>query len=92
MTSESNSDPTASRRNVIAAAVTMAAAGAAAGGGAPLIVPVELRQGGGQTIRLLSTIATLGTAEDITLRELRIEAFYPAAESPGQPGIADGYN
>jgi transcriptional regulator with XRE-family HTH domain len=47
-------------------------------GGAPLIVPVELRQADGQTVRLLSTIATLGTAEDITLRELRIEAFYPA--------------
>jgi transcriptional regulator with XRE-family HTH domain len=51
---------------------------AAGAGGAPLIVPVELRQGDGGTIRLLSTIATLGTAEDITLRELRIEAFYPA--------------
>ena len=44
----------------------------------PLVIPVELRQPEGGTMRLLSTIATLGTAEDITLRELHIEAFYPA--------------
>jgi len=43
MTSESNSDPTASRRNVIAAAVTMAAAGAAAGGGAQAQTPSNLQ-------------------------------------------------
>ena len=41
MTSESNSDPTASRRNVIAAAVTMAA-GAAASGGAQAQTPSNL--------------------------------------------------
>lgn len=44
---------------------------------APLVVPVEVRREG-SPLRLLSTIATLGTAQDITLRELRIEAFYPA--------------
>src|SRR5215831_18157400 len=43
MTSESNSDPTASRRNVIAAAVTMAAAGAAAGGDAQAQTPSNLQ-------------------------------------------------
>lgn len=44
-----------------------------------LIIPVELRFG--ETIvRLLSTIATLGTAQDITLQELRIESFHPADE------------
>ncbi len=48
------------------------------GGNPPLVIPVELSDGDGGTWRLLSTIATLGTAEDITLRELRIEAFYPA--------------
>jgi transcriptional regulator with XRE-family HTH domain len=45
----------------------------------PLVIPIELRQPDGTITRLLSTMATLGTAEDITLRELRIEAFYPAA-------------
>lgn len=44
-----------------------------------LLVPVELRDGD-RTLRLLSTIATLGTALDITLQELRIELFYPADE------------
>jgi enamine deaminase RidA (YjgF/YER057c/UK114 family) len=43
MTSESNFDPHASRRNVIAAAVTMAAAGAASSGGAQAQTPSNLR-------------------------------------------------
>jgi len=76
-------DPSGTRRALLAEVLAYPGVpapepAAAAAGGAPLIVPVELRQGGGGTIRLLSTIATLGTAEDITLRELRIEAFYPA--------------
>jgi len=29
-------------------------------------------------VRLISTMATLGTAQDVTLQELRIESFYPA--------------
>lgn len=45
--------------------------------GAALVVPVELRVGD-RVARLLSTIATLGTAQDITLQELRIETFHPA--------------
>lgn len=32
----------------------------------------------GGTVRLLNTIATLGTSVDLTLRELRIEMFHPA--------------
>jgi hypothetical protein len=32
---------------------------------------------GGRT-RFLTTIATLGTAQDLTLRELRIETYHPA--------------
>ena len=42
-----------------------------------LVVPVELRVGD-QVARLLTTIATLGTAQDVTLQELRIETFHPA--------------
>ncbi len=45
--------------------------------GAALVVPVELRVGD-QIARLLTTIATLGTAQDVTLQELRIESFHPA--------------
>ena len=44
------------------------------GTAAPLIVPVEMP---GPT-RFLTTIATLGTAQDLTLRELRIETYHPA--------------
>jgi transcriptional regulator with XRE-family HTH domain len=32
---------------------------------------------GGATLRLFTTIATLGTPQDITLQELRIESFFP---------------
>jgi transcriptional regulator with XRE-family HTH domain len=42
-----------------------------------LILPVRLRIGDVRA-NLFSTIATLGTAQDVTLEELRIEAFYPA--------------
>ncbi len=42
-----------------------------------LVVTVDLRVGELRP-RLFSTIATLGTAQDITLQELRIESFHPA--------------
>lgn len=42
-----------------------------------LLLPVTLRLGD-RTARLLSTITTLGTAQDLTLQELHIESFYPA--------------
>jgi transcriptional regulator with XRE-family HTH domain len=42
-----------------------------------LLIPVEIEMRG-HTIRLLSTISTLGTAQDITLQELHIESFHPA--------------
>lgn len=45
-----------------------------------LVVPVELMSPTGP-LRLLSTIATLGTAEDITLQELRIESFHPVEDA-----------
>ncbi len=48
--------------------------------GPALIVPVELRTPAG-IVRLLSTVATLGTAQDITLQEIRIETFHPADEA-----------
>ncbi len=50
------------------------------GGQIGLVVPVEIRTPAGAQ-RLLSTIATLGTAEDITLQELRIESFHPVEDA-----------
>jgi transcriptional regulator with XRE-family HTH domain len=55
----------------------------------------------GQTsLRLFTTIATLGTPQDVTVQELRIECFFPAdevssqvfkdwaAHAPREPGVA----
>lgn len=42
-----------------------------------LLVPVHLRAGGAD-LRLFTAITTLGTPQDVTLQELRIEAFLPA--------------
>ena len=42
-----------------------------------LLIPVEIEMRG-HVVRLLSTISTLGTAQDITLQELHIESFHPA--------------
>lgn len=68
----------------------VAAARAVAGAqtAAPLVIPVALPLPDGGRLELLSTMATLGTAEDITLRELRIEAFYPADEAAERWGRA----
>ena len=46
-------------------------------GPAPLLIPTEFRQPDGGVARFVSTIATLGTAQDLTLRELRIETYHP---------------
>ncbi len=40
------------------------------------VLPMHFRKGG-TTLRLFTTIATLGTPQDITLQELRIESFFP---------------
>jgi len=45
-----------------------------------IAVPVRLRQGD-RELAFFSTIATFGTAVDITLAELAIEAFFPADEA-----------
>ncbi|HEY7409886.1 MAG TPA: helix-turn-helix transcriptional regulator [Vicinamibacteria bacterium] len=42
-----------------------------------MVVPVEIRAGS-QVLRFFTTITTLGAPQDITLAELRIEAFHPA--------------
>ena len=40
------------------------------------ILPMHFRKGR-TTLRLFTTLATLGTPQDITLQELRIESFFP---------------
>jgi transcriptional regulator with XRE-family HTH domain len=46
--------------------------------GASLFISLRLRALGGQELAFLSTIATFGTARDITIAELWIESFFPA--------------
>lgn len=45
-----------------------------------LVLPIHLRKDG-IDIRTFSTIMTLGTPQDVTLQELRIETFFPADEA-----------
>jgi transcriptional regulator with XRE-family HTH domain len=44
------------------------------------ILPMHFRRGRTE-LRLFTTIATLGTPQDITLQELRIESFFPMDET-----------
>jgi len=43
----------------------------------PPVLPIHIRKGAFE-LKLFSTIATLGTPQDVTLQEIRIENFYPA--------------
>jgi transcriptional regulator with XRE-family HTH domain len=56
----------------VRAAMSTAAADFAAGP----ILPMRFRKGD-VSLRLFTTIATLGTPQDITLQELRVECFFP---------------
>ena len=47
-------------------------------------VPLRLRAGGGDNeseLRLITTLTHFGTAVDVTVAELRLEAFLPADEA-----------
>ena len=46
--------------------------------GGEIVLPLRLRPSSGGELVFLSTISTFGTAVDITLSELAVEAFYPA--------------
>lgn len=50
--------------------------GATMAGAAGPILPMHFRKGE-TSLQLFTTIATLGTPQDITLQELRIESFFP---------------
>jgi len=45
-----------------------------------LFVPLVLQTGDGSTLTFFSTLATFGTALDVTMAELAIESFFPADE------------
>jgi transcriptional regulator with XRE-family HTH domain len=47
---------------------------------ADLLLPIHIRKDDLE-LRLFSTIMTLGTPQDVTLQELRIETFFPADEA-----------
>jgi len=47
------------------------------GAGAEIVLPLRMRHPDGD-LTFLSTVSTFGTAVDVTLSELAIEAFYPA--------------
>ena len=44
---------------------------------AEIVLPLQLRHGAGR-LSFFSTLTTFGTAADVTLAELAVEAFYPA--------------
>jgi hypothetical protein len=48
-----------------------------------LFVPFVLRTGEGQ-LSFFSTLATFGTAHDVTLAELHIESFFPTDKATEQ--------
>jgi hypothetical protein len=47
------------------------------------VLPLRYRRGG-QELALFSISATVGTATDVTVEELAIEAFYPADAATAQ--------
>src|SRR5204863_371466 len=47
------------------------------------VLPIHFRHGG-TALRLFTTIATLGTPQDVTLEEIRIEFFFPMDEPTAQ--------
>jgi hypothetical protein len=46
-----------------------------------IAVPLHVRSAAGADLRFFSTMATFGTAVDITVAELSIESFFPADET-----------
>jgi transcriptional regulator with XRE-family HTH domain len=49
-----------------------------------IAVPLHVRSGAGADLRFFSTMATFGTAVDITVAELSIESFFPADEATAE--------
>lgn len=59
----------------------------------PMVIPIRLRAGDA-VLSLFTAITTLGTPQDVTLQELRIESFFPADEATERAiralAVADG--
>jgi transcriptional regulator with XRE-family HTH domain len=53
-----------------------------------VVIPMEVRSGS-EVLRFFSTITTLGAPQDITLQELRVEAFFPADDRTEQRVLED---
>jgi len=49
-----------------------------------IAVPLRLRADAGRELAFISTVATFGTAVDITVAELAIESFFPADEATAE--------
>jgi hypothetical protein len=47
------------------------------------VLPIHFRRDG-TSLRLFTTIATLGTPRDVTLEEIRVEFFFPMDEATAQ--------
>jgi len=47
------------------------------------VLPIHFTHGG-TSLRLFTTIATLGTPQDVTVQEIRIECFFPADDATAQ--------
>jgi MmyB-like transcription regulator ligand binding domain len=67
---------------------------------ADLLLPIHIRTDALE-LRLFSTIMTLGTPQDVTLQELRVETFFPSDAASEHaslrlmsktPGAPDGGN
>jgi transcriptional regulator with XRE-family HTH domain len=58
---------------------------------ADLLLPIHIRKND-LDLRIFSTIMTLGSPQDVTLQELRIETFFPAAEASERTwrGVVEG--
>ncbi len=75
-------DRDSTRRQVLEECMAAAPAGwrpAPSDGRTPLVVPVHVSLPG-MEVRMFCTISSLGTAQDVTLQELRVEVFHPADE------------
>lgn len=59
--------------------------------GTAIVVPPRLTEGD-RELTLLSTISTFGTAADVTLSELAVEAFYPANAETAMRMLGDVYD
>lgn len=63
--------------------VRLALRQADAGSQAGPVLPLHFRKGR-SSLRTFTTLTTLGTAQDVTLQELRIEAFFPLDDATDQ--------